>query len=75
MDIQERNRQIETDNETLLDALQLLNLEERKNDVLLNTIVSIETIIDKTTGSPARAIKAELAAMRVMIQVLEEKIE
>lgn len=75
MDIQERVRHLETENEMLVDALQLLQLKERECDVLTNAINHIEMIVRNAESSPTRAIMAELATTRVMLQVLEERSE
>lgn len=75
MDIQEKVRHLETENEMLLDALQLLQLKERECDVLTNAINHIEVIVRNTESSSSRAIMAELATTRVMLQVLEERAE
>lgn len=75
MDIQEKVRHLEAENELLLDALQLLQLKERECDVLTNAINHIEVIVRNTQSSPSRAIMVELATTRVMLQVLEERAE
>lgn len=75
MDIQEKVRHLETENEMLLDALQLLQLKERECDVLTNAINHIEVIVRNAQSPPTRAILDELATTRVMLQVLEERSE
>ena len=75
MDIQERVRHLETENEMLIDALQLLQLKERECDVLTNAINHIEVIVRNAQRSPSRAIMSELATTRIMLQVLEESAE
>ncbi|WP_214684688.1 hypothetical protein [Exiguobacterium sp. s155] len=75
MDVQERIRHLETENEMLLDALQLLQLKERECEVLTNAVTNIEVIVRNERTSPHRAIMGELATTRVMLQVLEERAE
>mgnify|MGYP003614732306 CR=1 FL=1 len=72
MDDQERIRNLEAENDALVAAIGVLHIERERAEVALNALANIETIMNASKRTPLTAIRSEIAAARVKIQVLEE---